>query len=65
MNGQLDFPFRLGEAGFRRAGRDPRVMVIRGASHLVNLNRPSAYSAALARFTAEVSRGPRNGESGV
>ena len=56
INGQLDLPFRLGERGFRRAAQDARLMVIPGARHLVNLDRPSAYSAALARFTAEVTR---------
>jgi len=61
LNGQYDFPFRLGEAGFRRAARDPRVVVLRRARHLVNLDRPSAYSAALARFTAEVSSEPDGG----
>ena len=61
LNGQFDVPFRLGEGGFRRAARDSRVVVIRRASHLVNLDRPSAYSAALARFTAEVTRTEGNG----
>ncbi len=61
LNGQFDFPFRLGEQGFRRVARDPRVVVIRRASHLVNLDRPSAYSAALARFTAEVARAEGDG----
>ncbi len=55
LNGQLDLPFRLGERGFRKAARDARVVVIRRASHLANLDRPSAYSAALARFAAEVT----------
>ena len=55
LNGQLDVPFRLGQERFRRAGRDARVVVLRHASHLANLDRPSAYSAALARFTAEVA----------
>lgn len=65
LNGQLDIPFRLGEGGFRKAARDPRVVVIKGASHLVNLHRPSAYSAALARFTAEVAERPRAGVQNV
>ena len=55
INGQLDLPFRLGERGFRRAARDARLLVVPGARHLVNLDRPSAYSSALARFTAEVT----------
>ncbi len=55
LNGQLDLPFRLGERGFLKVARDPRVVVLRRASHLANLDRPSSYSAALARFAAEVS----------
>ena len=62
LNGQLDVPFRLGERGFRRVARDVRLVVIRGASHLANLDRPSAYSAALARFAAEVIRAERTPE---
>jgi pimeloyl-ACP methyl ester carboxylesterase len=67
LNGQYDLPFRLGQRGFRRAARDPHIAVVRGASHLVNLDRPSAYSAALARFTAEVARADagRRGSSAV
>ncbi len=59
LNGQFDVPFRLGQRGFRRAADDTRVVVVKGASHLVNLDRPSAYSAALARFAAEVTRSDR------
>ncbi|MEA2536518.1 MAG: hypothetical protein QOF11_752 [Chloroflexota bacterium] len=58
LNGQLDLPFRLGQRGFLRAARDARVVVLPGATHLANLDRPSAYSAALARFAADVF-GPR------
>jgi len=61
LNGRFDLPFRLGERGFRRAARDVKIVVIPGASHLVNLDRPSAYSSALARFTAEVARADRAG----
>jgi pimeloyl-ACP methyl ester carboxylesterase len=59
LNGQLDVPFRLGQRGFRRAARDSRAVVLHRAGHLANLDRPSAYSAALARFTAEVARAER------
>lgn len=65
LNGQLDFPFRLGQGAFRRAARDPRVVVLRRASHLVNLDRPSAYSAALARFAAEAVRADGRGVARV
>ena len=54
LNGQLDLPFRLGQRGFRKAARDARVVVLARASHLANLDRPSAYSSALARFAADV-----------
>ncbi len=61
LNGRLDLTFRLGERGFRRAARGTRVVVVPGAGHLVNLDRPSAYSAALARFAADASRADRAG----
>jgi pimeloyl-ACP methyl ester carboxylesterase len=54
LNGQLDLPFRLGQRGFRKAARDARVVVLARATHLANLDRPSAYSSALARFAADV-----------
>jgi pimeloyl-ACP methyl ester carboxylesterase len=54
LNGQLDLPFRLGQRGFSNASRDAQVVVLARASHLANLDRPSAYSSALARFAAEV-----------
>jgi pimeloyl-ACP methyl ester carboxylesterase len=53
LNGQLDLPFRLGQRGFSRAARDARVVVLARATHLANLDRPSAYSSALARFAAD------------
>lgn len=55
VNGQLDVPFRLGETAFARAARDARIVVLPRATHLANLDRPSAFSSALARFAAEVS----------
>ena len=56
LNGQLDLPFRLGQRGFHRAASDTRVVVLARATHLANLDRPSAYSSALARFAADVFR---------
>lgn len=56
LNGQLDVPFRLGQGGFARVARDPHVVVLARATHLANLDRPSAFSAALARFSADVVR---------
>jgi pimeloyl-ACP methyl ester carboxylesterase len=56
LNGQFDPPFRLGARGFALAAADARVATIRGATHLVNLDRPSAFSSALGRFAAEATR---------
>ena len=64
LNGQLDVPFRLGQDAFRKAGHDSRVVVIRRASHLANLDRPSAYSAALGRFAAEAASQDRRQTAG-
>ncbi len=60
VNGAYDPPFRLGADGFRRAARDARVVVLGRATHLVNLDRPSAFSALVARFAAEAVRGDRS-----
>ena len=57
LNGQLDLVFRLGQRRFCRALPDVRVTVLRGATHLANLDRPSAFSARIARFAAEASAG--------
>lgn len=65
LNGQLDLPFRLGQRGFRKAARDARVVVLARATHLANLDRPSAYSSALARFTADVFRTRSEGAPAV
>lgn len=54
LNGRLDPPFLLGQRRFGRALPDVRFVVLRGATHLANLDRPSAFSAAVARFAASV-----------
>lgn len=46
VNGQLDH-FRFQERAFAAAAPDARVVVIRGATHLVNLVRPVAFSRVL------------------
>lgn len=56
LNGRLDPPFLLGQRRFGRALPDVRFVVLRGATHLANLDRPSAFSAAVARFAASVPR---------
>jgi len=50
LNGSLDLPFRLGQPGFARVARDTRSVRIAGATHLSNLDRPGAFSAAVSRF---------------
>jgi len=50
INGEWDLPFRLGAASFARAAKHPQRVVLRGASHLSNLERPAAFSAAIERF---------------
>lgn len=59
LNGALDPPFRLGAPAFKRVARDARVVVLGGATHLANLDRPSAYSAAIVRFAGEATRRDR------
>ena len=50
VNGDRDLFFRLAEKGFARAARDPRRVRLRGATHLANLDRPSAFNHAVRRF---------------
>ena len=50
MNGSLDLPFRLDQKGFRAVAQDARSMRIAGATHLANLDRPTAFSEAVRRF---------------
>ena len=50
LNGELDFFFRPTERAFAAVAADPRRVVLRGATHLANLDRPAAFSAAVRRF---------------
>ena len=58
VNGELDLFFRAGERSFAEAATDARRLVIPEATHLVNLDQPEAFTAALRRFihTIEVRR---------
>ncbi len=63
VNGSLDIVFRLGERAFLAATRDGRRVVISRATHLVNLDRPKPFSAAVRRFARSVSASsPPDGE---
>jgi pimeloyl-ACP methyl ester carboxylesterase len=50
LNGTYDLPFRLSARTFARAARHPRRIRLAGATHLANLDRPAAFSAAVRRF---------------
>ncbi|QAY74146.1 alpha/beta hydrolase [Agromyces protaetiae] len=55
VNGRFDH-FRLEERRMLRAARDGRLIVVPGASHLVSLSRPEAFTAAILGAVAEVER---------
>ena len=50
LNGEYDLLFRLGAPGFAASARDARRVRLAGALHLVNLDRPAAFEAAVRRF---------------
>lgn len=50
LNGQFDLPFRLAAPAFAAAAHDARRVRLAGASHLANLDRPTAFSEAVRRF---------------
>ena len=58
VNGSLDVLFRMGEAAFLGVARDGRRVVIPRATHLSNLDRPDAFTAALRDFIDDVSGRP-------
>jgi len=55
VNGELDLAFRPTERSFADAAVDARRVVIRRATHLVNLDRPEAFTAVVRRFAREVT----------
>ena len=57
LNGALDLLFRLGEPAFLAAARHPSRRVLGGATHLSNLDRPAAFTAAVRDFAFEVAGG--------
>lgn len=50
INGQYDLPFRLGARRFAAHAREVRRVRIAGATHLANLDRPAAFTAAVRKF---------------
>jgi len=55
LNGSLDLLFRVGEPAFLAAARHPRRRLLGGASHLSNLDRPAAFTAAIEDFARDVA----------
>jgi pimeloyl-ACP methyl ester carboxylesterase len=55
LNGEYDVVFRLAAGTFARAAHDARRVRLRGASHLANLDRPAAFSAAVRRFAESLA----------
>lgn len=55
VNGQLDH-FRLEERRLARAVGDGRLVVVPGATHLVSLSRPEAFTAVVLDAVAELER---------
>jgi pimeloyl-ACP methyl ester carboxylesterase len=53
INGEYDVVFRPTERSFAEVAVDARRVVIRRATHLVNLDQPEAFTAVLRRFARE------------
>jgi pimeloyl-ACP methyl ester carboxylesterase len=54
VNGEDDLPFRAGEEEFMAAVRKGKLVVIPGAGHTANLDRPEAFNDALREFVSSV-----------
>jgi len=61
INGELDIVFRAGERRFLGAVRNGRRVVVPWATHLVNLDRPDVFAAAVRTFVRSL---PPEGTSG-
>ncbi len=55
INGELDVVFRPTARSFAAVAVDGRHVVIRRATHLVNLDQPEAFTAAVRRFAREIT----------
>jgi pimeloyl-ACP methyl ester carboxylesterase len=54
LNGEFDLLFRLSAPAFAAAATDARRVLIRGATHLTNIDQPALVTAAIRRFAREV-----------
>jgi pimeloyl-ACP methyl ester carboxylesterase len=55
VNGEYDVLFRWSAPLFAAAARDARRVILAGATHLSNLDRPAAFSTAVRRFAAPLA----------
>lgn len=55
LNGEYDLPFRLAAGSFARAAHDPQRVLLKGATHLTNLDKPAAFNLALRRFAERLA----------
>jgi pimeloyl-ACP methyl ester carboxylesterase len=55
LNGEYDLFFRPTERAFAAVAADPRRVILRGATHLANLDRPVQFSAAIRRFARSLA----------
>jgi len=58
LNAEFDMFFRPSEREFVAVAANPRRALIRGATHLANLDRPDAFTAAIRRFASEIAERP-------
>jgi pimeloyl-ACP methyl ester carboxylesterase len=54
LNGEYDLFFRPSERSFAAAAVHPKRVLIRGATHHANLDRPEAFTAAIRRFAESI-----------
>jgi pimeloyl-ACP methyl ester carboxylesterase len=64
INGEYDLFFRPSERAFAAAAADPRRVLIRGATHLSNLDQPGRFSAAIRRFAGGLASSPEGRPTG-
>jgi pimeloyl-ACP methyl ester carboxylesterase len=55
INGEYDVFFRSTERSFANVAANPRHVVIRGATHMTNLDRPEAFTGVVRRFARAVT----------
>jgi pimeloyl-ACP methyl ester carboxylesterase len=67
LNGERDSRFRRDEGRLLEAARDARLVVLRGAGHLCNLDRPGEFTRAVDEFAEAIGwAGPRrSGRGGI